>query len=269
MPSNKPDFFIFARIRPSWGYAIREGPQSKTRIAIKYPPPTTALGALVFSLLRIAGERREILNSKNILARFRNVFAGVYISVVKTLPFVYGSILRINRYYKDVEFAVTASPNVYLLSNEASEIEVVYLVNIDNFVRLGGTEILPRMEAHMKRADAERMLLRAARGMVRLGSRESVISVTDVITGNVESLVTNSLDTRFSFPYVPSLSVKGDVDLLLLADPQNTDFSSYEQEQKKWFAYPRDTVHISGGPLSVFKITTNTEEIYLLGGVAK
>ncbi len=73
--------FIFVKVRFGWGFAARLQPQSKMRMALKYPPPTTLIGALAYPWLRQTIGRTEVITKgKGVISaadNLRRMIAGV------------------------------------------------------------------------------------------------------------------------------------------------------------------------------------------------
>ena len=123
--------YIYIKLRPAWGYAVRQYPQSKMRISFNRPPPTTLIGALSYSFNRIRNDRKEIIYDKKEIVsnteHIRNLLYSVNIRIMgRTLS--YGSIYRINQIYRGKALsAVTALPSIFSFSSDDSILEILFL----------------------------------------------------------------------------------------------------------------------------------------------
>ena len=219
--------FIFVKVRFGWGFAARLQPQSKMRMALKYPPPTTLIGALAYPWLRQTIGRTEVITKgKGVISaadNLRRMIAGVSSSLSEE-PAVYGDYLKVNRYFRgSVESAVTALPSSFLYSNGDAEADLVYL-----FER----PVDPGLE-------------RAAWGITRIGSRESVVSVESVYVGKAVRRTGSSTRTRFSFP-LGNKVVRGSGTVIYAADWRSSAMGSYSKAERIPYFYPRGEVEVLG-----------------------
>jgi len=218
--------FILARVKFSWGFATRLQPQSKMRMAMKYPPPTTLIGALAYPWTRSIKGRIEVIKRGNKIIsaaeELKKRIIDVSISLDKE-PSMYGDYLKVNRYYRGkVESAVTALPSSFLYSNVDTIADLVYLMEkVDN------------------------SLERAAWGITRMGSRESVVSVESVYIGEAISKKGEIARTRFSFP-INKQKVSGNGTILYVVDWRGSDIGSYAKANRVPYFYPKGEVEVQG-----------------------
>ena len=226
--------FLLVRVRFSWGFAARLQPQSKMRMAFKYPPPTTLLGALAYPFIRRRGAGRlEVITKGKKVISAADKLKGLVKEVATSLheePSIYGSYLRVNRIYrKSLDFAVTAFPSSFVYSNEEGLADLVYVME----------EVSEDLE-------------RAAWGITRIGSRESVVSVESVYVGEAIPKRGNSVKTRFSFS-LRDYSVRGDGTILYVVDWRKQDIGDYAKADRIPYYYPKHEVEVSGN-LSWFEL---------------
>jgi CRISPR-associated protein Cas5a/b/c len=211
--------FVFVRLRPTWGFACRLQPQSKMRMAFRYPPPTSLIGALAYPLLsRTEGRVEVIYRNKKPLSAAEIV--KKYIMFVSTSfigdSTIYGSLLRINRFYRgEVDYGITALPAVITYSAKDSFLDIIYVVD----------EINHELE-------------RAAWGITRVGSRESVFSAEEVLTGDVIETREREAKTRFSFLLRPGMEISGEGTILYAVDWRESDIGDYHERERKPYVYP-------------------------------
>jgi len=219
--------YLLARIRFSWGFAARLQPQSKMRMALKYPPPTTLLGALAYPFLRAKEGRIEVLRKGKKTISAADSLRKIVIEVAASLseePLIYGDYLRVHRFYRGkVDKGVTALPVSLTYSNGEGIADIVYVMKglNDNIER-------------------------AAWGITRLGSRESVVSVESVHTGRVKVITGNETSTRFSFPLRDGLEVRGKGTVIYAVDWKRTELGSYGRAGKIPYFYPKENVTVRG-----------------------
>jgi len=181
--------FLKVEVRPAGIIALRSLPQSKMRNAFRYPLPSTLIGALAYPLLHIAGDRTETLepkrNARSSADRIRPLIEWTTLKV-SGKPRVYGSILKINRLHRgSVESAVTSFPMAVMYGESDYTLTLLYLLN-DDLIRASEFSV----------KDFER----AAWGISRLGSRESVVSVESVELGKGRIMEKEMAETAYAFP---------------------------------------------------------------------
>lgn len=238
--------FLLVKLKPSGVIALRSLPQSKMRISFKYPPPSSLLGALAFPLLY--GDRVETVyegkKPKSRLEEIKKFFRWIAVNVVAQ-PRAYGSLLRINRYYRGkVESAVTSLPVTLLYGDVGDEsIHAVYVFRDD---AVQGSSFTFR--------DFER----AAWGIVRLGSRESAVFAEDVVLGAGDIVERSKAATRYSFMLREGRVVGGSFSVQHVVD-WRAEASDYGFAAPRLaMAYPRETVTVEG---SLKVIVVQGEEV--------
>lgn len=220
--------YLLARIRLSWGFAARLQPQSKMRLALKYPPPTTLIGALAYPFIRSKDNRVEVLQRNKRTISAADSIRGKFIDVAASFseePLIYGDYLRIHRFYKGrVDKAITAFPVSLSYSSGKGIADIAYITE-----------------------KADKDLERAAWGITRLGSRESVVSTEFVYVGRAEEKVGNEVTTRFSFQLNSAIRiVRGSSSVIYAVNWRSAEIGSYEGVERIPYFYPRGKVTVKG-----------------------
>jgi len=226
MPSS-----LMVTLRSHGIIALRVSPQSKMRISFKHPPPTSLIGALAYPLF--SEDRREMVISedgkvKSVADMLRDMLIGVTISSKGGL--MYGPLFRINRLYHGVaESAVTSLPVTVTYSECDSPLRVIYIFDDEKLTNYTIND-----------------LKRAAWGITRIGSRESIVNVEDVKASKVEISNTEVAKTSFSYPFEKVKSVKGRYDVELVVDWRRSEVGDYSRVDKIKMAYPLEENVVEG-----------------------
>ncbi|WP_366078457.1 type I-A CRISPR-associated protein Cas5a [Thermococcus sp.] len=222
-------------MRPTGIVALRALPQSKMRTALRYVPPTTLIGAIAYPLLHIAGDRSEtVYKGKTFRSTAERVLGLFDWVTVKTLgkPRLQGALLKINTIYwkkKICQSAVTSFPFAVMYGTKEFTVTAVYLINED---------ALERSTYTMK--DIER----AAWGITRLGSRESVVSVEGVESGRTKIVKSQIAETAYAFPF-RGLEVEGKGTLQSVVD-WSSGIGDYSKASRLVMFYPEGIVRVRG-----------------------
>lgn len=232
---------------------MRSVPESKMRMALKYPPPTTIIGALSYPLFRIKGWRDEVFEQNNEMypsfERIKDIFKHVSVRINGKL-FTYGTLLRINRMYNNkVDSAITSSPMIIAYADDTISIELGFLIDLDKAKELNITKD---------------EIIRAAWGITRIGSRESIFSVESVeVYDNPEIKQTTNTETRFAFEF-KKFKIKGNGEFRKVVDWKKQKLSDYTKAEWVPYFYPYDKVEVSyDEPFNIIKIDN---ENIILGG---
>jgi len=225
--------FLKVTLKPSGVIALRSLPQSKMRSAFKYPPLTALIGALAYPLLHQKGSRAEVIqvgrDFKSSAEIIRPFIEAVAIKVVGQSR-VYGAILKIHRNYRGkIEGAVTSMPMALLYGNSDYIMEVVYLLKDSIF------------SSQFTLKDFER----AAWGITRVGSRESIVSVEDVKTGKAKVYEDKTAETSYSFEIKGGIKYYGKGFIQSVADWKE-EMTNYTQAKKILVFYPIGKVMVEG-----------------------
>lgn len=236
--------FLLARIRLGWGYAVRRLPQSKMRASLRVVPPTTLVGALAYSLARVVGNRVETIYGSRSAYSWAESLRGAFIYVGSRLSVdsvSYGSILKVNYLYRgSVLQGITALP-VEVTAGTRSYVDALYVVDEG---------------ALAERGFGLRDLERAAWGIVRLGSRESVVSVDEVSVGEGEFGEADEAATEYMFTLREGMEVRGSYRLVDVVDWKRAPLGSYRGAERVVAVFPRGPVRVSrDGGMRVFEFS--------------
>ncbi|AEH24648.1 CRISPR-associated protein Cas5 family [Pyrococcus yayanosii CH1] len=240
-------FFLKVEVNPTGIIALRALPQSKMRNALRYIPPSTLIGAIAYPLFHIKGERKETLmerkNPKSAADTLRGIFLWTTIKMSGKSK-AYGSILKINRLHRgSVESAITSLPFTVMYGERDYSMSIVYLLK---------EEAISASSYSLK--DFER----AAWGISRLGSRESVVSVESVESGRVEIHEADEARTSYAFPFTGK-EVEGRGALQAVFDWRK-GIGSYSNTSFIVMFYPEEEVTVRGA-LKV--VSLDGEEVVL------
>ncbi|QOJ78822.1 type I-A CRISPR-associated protein Cas5 [Infirmifilum lucidum] len=229
--------YVLAEVRPHGVVSLRVQPQSKARASLRYPSLTSLLGAISYPLAREDG--REVVAADGSVeprsAEFRRLFEHIAAEVVGE-GYTYGSLYKINEYYRGKALqAVSALSNTFLYGEQDYRIRILYVL-------AGG---VGEGEA--------RLVERAAWGISRLGSRESVVSVEGVSSGTGRVYESDSVETTFSFEVRDGMAIKGSYELIASPDWRSGPLSDISRAARKRVAYPRGRVRVEGKGLRVFE----------------
>ena len=232
--------FLKVHIRPSGIMALRSLPQSKMRTALRYVPPTTLIGAIAYPLFHVVGNRAETAyEGKTFRSKAESVIGLFEWATVKTQgkPKLYGSLLKINTVYRGkAQSAVTSFPFAVLYGEGDYSMTAVYLIS---------------EEALSESTYSLRDVERAAWGITRLGSRESVVSVEEVTSGKTEVRDANETTTAYAFPF-NGFNVSGRGTLQSVVD-WRSGIGDYSKAKRVVMFYPEGTVTVRG-ELSVAEV---------------
>lgn len=232
--------YVKVDIKSSGVTAIRSLPQSKLRMAYHYPPPGTLVGALAYPLIHLKKERKEIIyEGKKFKSAAEKVLPFVKWATlsVSGRPKVYGTLLKVNRLYRgEVGSGVTAFPFSLSYGEKEYRLTGVYLIDGESLKRHGYTL---------------KEVLRAAWGITRIGSRESIVSVESVESGSAKFEQANEAETRFALP-LENKSIEGRGLLQSVVD-WTQGLTNYSRAERILFFYPEEMVRVEGD-LSIVRI---------------
>ncbi|HIH73644.1 MAG: CRISPR-associated protein Cas5a/b/c [Thermococcaceae archaeon] len=227
--------FLKVQLRPTGIIALRSLPQSKMRTALRHAPPTALIGAIAYPLLHISGERDETVYEKKTYKSKANSVVGLFRWVtIKTevKPKLYGSLLKINTIYRgNAQTAVTSFPFAVIYGEREGSLTAAYIIDED---------------ALSESPYTQRDLERAAWGITRLGSRESVVSVEDVEVGKTEVHQAEKVRTAYAFPYKGIIDIRGGSGVLQTVVDWRSGIGDYSSAPRVVMFYPEGTVEVSG-----------------------
>lgn len=226
-------FFLKVTMKPAGIIALRALPQSKMRTALHYIPPTTLIGAIAYPLLHLTGSRSETTYERKTFKSAAEKVLGLFKWItVKTegKPRIYGSLLKINTIYRGkAQSAVTSFPFAVMYGEAEYAVTALYLLD---------EETLSKSPYTLR--DVER----AAWGIARIGSRESVISVEGVEKGKAEIDEMEEIRTAYAFQF-KGVEVEGKGTLQSVVD-WRSGIGDYSKAKRIVMFYPEGAVVVRG-----------------------
>ena len=236
---------------PTGILAIRSQPQSKMRLSFLFPPFTTLLGALAYPFLHVQGDRAEVMmeqrETKSAMNKLKKFIQWITIRISE-IPRIHGSILKIHQIYRGkLLAAVTSFPFSLYYGYNGYDMDLVYILDEEQ-VESSSFSLY--------------YFSRAAWGITRIGSRESVVSVEQVKTGNTKITESVSTKTRYAFLY-DNRNVEGSGTIQSIVDWRE-DPSDYSIAPRVLVFYPKEEVTVKSEdqfPLNV--VTVEGEEVII------
>jgi len=194
-------FYLKVKVTPHWGWLLSRFPFSKSRPPLKFPPPTTILGALSYPLNKLMGFP-ESVNEYSGAELYRGALVYVGLSVDGPVS-TYFDLTKIAFFYrKTFRTDAVAFGKTYVLGERPCKLILCYVFAEDALRDL------------LKEKVREKLIL-AAHGITRIGSRESTVSVEEVEHGVAEVVEAGETQTKFSF-YIDDVifeEMKGDYEV--------------------------------------------------------
>ena len=207
-------YVVLVEITPHSPISVFSPLSSVAAESFLLPPPTTLVGALAFACFRSQGDTREaetreegarkeeqrISPTVKLLGKVHYAAAGVlggYITF-KTIERLYQHPYLRPEYYKRADMTYTIAPRAAALYNRLC---LLYVVE-------------------------DKSLAQFAYGITRIGRKEGLVSVDNVVCENVKEATTPSrvCSTTFYFPKHLSLSVGGDYVIQRMPVPSRRNF---------------------------------------------
>ncbi len=225
-----------------WGLSINHFFGTKSRPALRVIPPTTLIGALSYPIIRMLN-KPEVIGGGSAANLVKSMIKGVYYAIdEKYDPFIPYSENNKLAFYKKREkiLKTDAAPLPRLYSVVPVRITVIYLIDEDEAERLLGDRW-------------EEKLLLAAASMVRIGARESIITVHSVEL--LDALITRVsggiIKTRYTIPLdsVKPMRIEGNYRVAKIIDWRRTSIGDYLESPTTLIAQP--TPKTNGGWVTV------------------
>lgn len=209
-----------------WGYSLLAYTGTKSRPALRFPAPTTLVGALAYPLAKLLGWP-ENYNGSSSAEKVRKFLEGVYVSANGPL-IIHGDLSKI-WWYKVRERRVVSDAAALqrIFSPRPVILELLYIIDKKSIESIVGE-------------DWEKILLAAASSLSRLGSKESIISVLDVKIGEAISQEAEELKTRFMFPLEDVSTIEGDYIVMEIIDWRKTRIGAYTAAPRTTIGVPYD-----------------------------
>ena len=182
-----------------WGYSIKHPMYSASQPALKFPPPTTLIGALSYPYTRVNGQE------------VKSVGGQLYSSSITVLDHVLWACYKI----------VNVDPRILVETRDIVKVLIAPYVRSENVYP--GSRFLWAIQVHGKicaptlkldtvfivRDNSAKTVSRFAWGIARVGSRESIVSVESVDVLDVEIEKSNVVSTSFCFPKQLAQNISG------------------------------------------------------------
>ncbi len=182
-----------------WGYSIKHPMYSASQPALKFPPPTALIGALSYPYIRTSGSEVNSVGNQ------------LYSSSVAILDRILWTCYKV----------VNIHPGILVESRDIVRVSIAPYIRSEHVYP--GSKFLWAIQVHGKicaptlkldtvfivRSESAKDLSHFAWGIVRVGSRESIVSVESVDIFDVETEKSNVVSTSFCFPKRLAQSISG------------------------------------------------------------
>lgn len=241
MTPPSPLFFLKVPCVVHWGWKLNVVPFSKSRPPLVVPPPSSLIGALAYPLGRLLRfpETRGNLSWAESLRR-----GLVYVGLRVDAPLVpYFDLNRIHFFYRGKE------------KSDAVAVGKTYVLSVSRFpptITLCYVADLGRVEEALGCVDARNVLVEAAWGITRVGSRESLVSPLEVVFG--EARVVSEVrrgETAFSFMKKAAAAVDGAFIVEEVVDWELTEIGDYGHAGREVLVVPYDEEEKRSKPVAV------------------
>ncbi|RLG79679.1 MAG: type I-A CRISPR-associated protein Cas5 [Thermoprotei archaeon] len=233
-----------------WGITLNYFSGTKSKPVLQVIPPTTIIGALAYPLAKLKGEPENAGDASR-AEMFKEVFTGVYYSIVKGALTPYAEISKVWFYKvrdKRAESDAAAFPRLY--AKVPTRIRLYYVVDVSKASRKLGI-------------GWRKLLEYAAWSIMRLGSKESIVSVVDVKTSMVKELDVRGvevIETPATIPAYNAKSITGNYVLAEVIDWRKSRIGRYTEASIVRIAQPVGAYHTP----SKVKVEVEETPVYLI-----
>ncbi len=268
MSVTKNPFFILVGLTPHSTLTFGIVTGNKSRPAFKIPPPTTIIGALSYPFSIIKGYPES--SSDYIPVLLSSILEGVYVRFDGPI-ILYATITKMF-FYKVREKMIKSDAygyqRLYTRAKWGNEsiIKLVYIFNPEKAEK-----------ARDKLGDKwKEKLIASAYSIIRLGDKESLVSVDNVQYGDVEILEVKETETSYTVPLTQQVDlypIKGDLEVYEFYDwrelkgPRLTGLPTVKVAlayDPKLFIMQTTKVSSKKGMLRVYRIRPGQKEEYLV-----
>jgi len=193
---------------------------------------------IVYEILEMPNRPRMVskleIAPKSIVEKYKTLVKNVAINIIGE-NLIYGSLLKINWYdthpkRMKAKQAATSLPFTLYYGNFDHAFNIIYLIDLN------------KLEAfNLSLKD----VARAAYGVSRLGSRESVVYSDVVSFGHVQIKEAEETKTAYSFTLDNSKSIFGSYSLQQVSD-WRVEVTNPEKAPKILVVYPKESVKVTG-----------------------
>ncbi len=241
---------LVADVELHWGITLNYFSGTKSKPVLQVIPPTTIIGALAYPLAKLKGEPENSGNASRAEV-FKEIFVGVYYSIVEGALVPYAEISKVWFYKvrdKKAESDAAAFPRLY--SRTPTRIRLYYIIDASRASRKLGMSW-------------RKLLEYAAWSIMRLGSKESIVSVVDVRASIVKELTIKEVEvveTAATIPIHNVKSITGNYVLAEVVDWRKNEIGRYAEASTVRVAQPAGTYHTP----SKVKVEVEDIPVYLI-----
>ena len=214
-----------------WGLSINYFFGTKSRPPLRVIPPTTLIGALAYPIARMMNFP-EVINGQSSAEKIKKMIKGVYYTIEEEYdPFIpYGENTKLVFYkVREKMIKTDAAPLPRLYSTIPVTITIIYLIDEEKAREILGDEW-------------EKILLVSAASMIRLGARESIISVYSVglHDARIRENTNGFIRTRYTIPLdsVKPMKISGNYRVAKIIDWRRTSIGDYVNKPTTLIAQP-------------------------------
>jgi len=206
---------IKAYIELHWGYSVKKPLYTATQPSFKIPPPTALLGALAYSASVIEGDYREIV-------KIGDDLGSKVLKYLDVCPWVTYRLLDHEFRHVDTRVLAETKDIVRIIQSLGVRTEHIRVGSPMLWgIATYGKVFMPGSFIEALFMAKEEGLEKYVWGLTRLGTRESIISVSKAESVSFE--VVNGVDeveTVYLFPKSLAMQVRGEYDVIELPKPQ-------------------------------------------------
>lgn len=190
-----------------WGFSIRTIGSSAASLSYLIPPPQTLIGALSWSLTRALGFP-EVVNNASATKLFIDRSIVLWSSAkINGLAMPYSDLVKLERspYQRESyrveearQFGVSSMGRIYAPGLKATIAYVIDVEKLSVLLRDLGMNV-----------DPLELLKLATYSIIRVGSKESIVTVTNVKIVDPRDVYDNVVETSFYVPRICATNVKG------------------------------------------------------------
>jgi len=232
-----------------WGFSLNHFLGTKSRPALRVIPPTTLIGALSYPLAKIKGWP-ENLGSVSSADRLRKILISVHYSVIWGHLVTYAEVSKIFSYKvreKRIISDAAAIQKVYAMPGTTLRIYYIF----------------SNVAANMLGSSWETDLMVAGWSIVRIGAKESLVSVRDSRLMDVNVIEAKGfMDTKATIPMDSAKNIKGNFTVEEVVDWRKSGVGRYFNAPRTRIAQP---LSMLGGPEKV-KVLPDLSFVYRVNG---
>mgnify|MGYP000020468972 CR=1 FL=1 len=241
-------YALLVDVELHWGLSINHFLGTKSRPALRVIPPTTLIGALSYPLAKIK-KWPENIGSLSSADRLRSVLTSVHYSVLLGHSVTYAEVSKVFSYKVRERKVISDAVAVQKIYTKPGTILRIYYIFHDHLARDLGPSWKKELRA-------------AGWGIVRIGAKESLVSVKDSRFVDVNLVkVKGFVKTKATVPLDSVKSIKGSFTIEEVIDWRVSGVGRYFEAPRTRIAQP---VSALGGPGKVEVLPTSSY-VYEIG----